>query len=287
MNAITDEPTLHATVIKMMPREATTVRATQGHQAHAAFLHTIRAVDPDLSTALHDTASGSRPFTLSNLRGARRVHGKLHLSPQDDLWLRLTVLHPRIQRLFMGRFLAGSGGPTMRLGHATLSVHAVIATPEGHPWSGYTTWQELVTTARPEPEITLAFVAPTAFSFGQQPWGKKVVVLPQPDLVFDSLARTWNAYAPPHLQMERDALHAYLDNHTVIKRIDTLRTHMLRFKRSMQVGFTGRVTYGLMADNEIARVQLNALADAAFYLGVGYKTTMGLGQCRRERGRRR
>jgi CRISPR-associated endoribonuclease Cas6 len=56
---------------------------------------------------------------------------------------------------------------------------------------------------------------------------------------------------------------------------------MLRFRRSYQIGFTGRVTYGLMADNEIARAQLNALADAALYLGVGYKTTMGMGQTRR------
>jgi CRISPR/Cas system endoribonuclease Cas6 (RAMP superfamily) len=56
---------------------------------------------------------------------------------------------------------------------------------------------------------------------------------------------------------------------------------MLRFRRAMQVGFVGRVTYGLMADDEPLRCQLNALAGAALYTGVGMKTTMGMGQCRR------
>ena len=54
-----------------------------------------------------------------------------------------------------------------------------------------------------------------------------------------------------------------------------------RFRRSPQVGFVGQATYGLMAENEAARCQLNALADFAFYAGVGMKTALGMGQCRR------
>ena len=56
---------------------------------------------------------------------------------------------------------------------------------------------------------------------------------------------------------------------------------MLRFRHSPQVGFVGRVTYRLMAEDDAARCQLNALADLAFYSGVGMKTTMGMGQSRR------
>ena len=56
---------------------------------------------------------------------------------------------------------------------------------------------------------------------------------------------------------------------------------VLRFRRAPQVGFVGQVTYGLMAESEAARCQLNALADFAFYAGVGMKTAMGMGQCRR------
>jgi CRISPR/Cas system endoribonuclease Cas6 (RAMP superfamily) len=39
-----------------------------------------------------------------------------------------------------------------------------------------------------------------------------------------------------------------------------------------------------MADDPSIRCQLNALADLAFYAGVGMKTTMGMGQCRRGTG---
>jgi CRISPR-associated endoribonuclease Cas6 len=110
------------------------------------------------------------------------------------------------------------------------------------------------------------------------------VVLPLPETVFGSLARSWNALAPAAFQMDRGALREYLDEHVVIKRIDDLRTRVLRHRRAFHVGFLGRVTYGLMAEDEAVRAQLGALADFALYAGVGMKTTMGMGQCRRVMG---
>jgi CRISPR-associated endoribonuclease Cas6 len=142
-------------------------------------------------------------------------------------------------------------------------------------------WAQLAAEARPEAEITLAFTTPTAFGFGQKEWGKKVWVLPDPSPVFGSLVRSWNNLAPPPLQVDRDALMSYVEEHVVVKRLHRLETQMLRFRRSPQVGFVGQVTYGLMAEDEAARCQLNALADFAFYAGVGMKTTMGMGQTRR------
>jgi CRISPR-associated endoribonuclease Cas6 len=81
--------------------------------------------------------------------------------------------------------------------------------------------------------------------------------------------------------MDRGTLREYLDEHVVIKRIDDLQTRMLHYRRAFHVGFVGRVTYGLMADDDAVRAQLSVLADFALYAGVGMKTTMGMGQCRR------
>jgi len=278
-----DPALLYSIVLKLTPTREVTIGATMGHQAHAAFLHTLQEADPELATALHASNEAIRPFTVSPLRGIPRARhkGQVRLSPGRDYWLRFTVLYPPIFERFMSRFLGGEGRPTIRLGQAELLIKEILTTPGSHPWAGYTSWAQLAAEARPEPEITLAFTTPTAFGFGQKAWGKKVMVLPEPETVFDNLVRSWNHLALPSLQMDRDTLIIYVEEHVVVKRLRGLKTQMLRFRHSPQVGFVGQVTYGLMAEDEAAHCQLNTLADFAFYTGVGMKTAMGMGQCRR------
>jgi CRISPR-associated endoribonuclease Cas6 len=280
MNCDTDM--LYSITLKLTPTREVTIGATVGHQAHAAFLRTMREADPALAEMLHLPSMSTRPFTVSPLlRVGRARDGEVCLSPERDYFLRFTILHPPIYQRFMARFLRSDGRPVIRLGRALLLIKEILTTPGSRLWSGYTTWAELANQARPEPEITLHFASPTAFGFGQHEWGKKVVVLPEPSLVFGNLARSWNNQAPPPLQMDRNALTSYVEEHIVVKRLHRLETQMLRFRRSPQVGFVGQVTYGLMAEDKAARCQLNALADFAFYAGVGMKTAMGMGQTRR------
>jgi CRISPR-associated endoribonuclease Cas6 len=257
-----------------------------GHQAHAAFLRTVEEADPALSEALHTPNLPVRPFSVSPLQGTPLPHnGQVHLSPEQTYWLRFTILYPPIFERFMQRFLHGEGRPIIQLGEAALLIREILTTPESHPWAGYTTWESLAQQAQDQRDVTMEFVTPTAFSFGQKEWGKKIIVLPQPEVVFDNLARAWNNLAPPQVQVDRSALKTYLEEYVVIKRIEDLTTQMLDFGRARQVGFVGCVTYGLMGENAIARAQLNMLADFAFYAGVGYKTTMGMGQCRKQEAR--
>lgn len=276
------EAMLYSIVLTLVPARQATVRATMGHQAHAAFLRTVREADAALAEVLHTPNLPLRPFTVSPLRGVGRAHDeRVHLSPERDCWLRFTVLYPPIFQQFMGRFLRTESRPLIRLGAAHLSIKEILTTPGSHPWAGYTSWAQLATQAQPDEEITLEFSSPTAFGFGQKEWGKKVIVLPDPDPVFGSLMRSWNLLAPPSLGLDREALMSYVREHVVIKRLQGLRTRMLRFSKSPQVGFLGRVTYGLMMPDEEIRRQLNMLASLAFYTGVGMKTAQGMGQVRR------
>jgi CRISPR-associated endoribonuclease Cas6 len=280
----TNGSSLYSLVLTLTPIREATVSATAGHQAHAAFLKTVQEADAALAEALHTPNTPNRPFTVSPLMGGGQPRdGRVWLSPEQDYWLRFTVLDPHIFECFMARFLRGDGRPLLRLGQAEMLIKEILVTPGSHPWAGYTSWAQLATEARPASaaEITLEFVSPTAFGFGQKVWGKKVVVLPDPALVFGSLIRAWNSAAPAPMQVDKEALVAYLEEDAVIKRIEWLVTRMLHFSRSPQVGFVGQVTYGLMAADETMRGQLNALADFAFYAGVGMKTTMGMGQTRR------
>lgn len=273
---------LYSVVLALAATAEFTIEATMGHKAHAAFLGTIQAVDPALSAALHAPRAQQRPFTVSPLLGVGPAQdGQVVLSPAAEYYLRFTALHTLVYERFMARFLQSHGRPLIRLGPAELLVKEIRSTPGSHPWAGYSSWEALASGARPEPHITLEFASPTAFGFGQRAWGKKIVVLPEPELVFGSLARTWNALAPAPLAVDRQALGTYLQEQVVVTRIDGLETRMLHYQRSPQVGFLGRVSYGLIGENEVARVQLNMLADFAMYAGVGMKTTMGMGQCRR------
>jgi CRISPR-associated endoribonuclease Cas6 len=57
---------------------------------------------------------------------------------------------------------------------------------------------------------------------------------------------------------------------------------MLEFGSYRQIGFAGECTYEFATDapGELKR-QVSLLADFAFHAGVGYKTTMGMGQAMR------
>ncbi len=282
----THTPDLYSLVLILTPTERVTVGATVGHQAHAAFLQTIRETDPALAGMLHLPNVSVRPFTVSPLMNVGPARdGRVRLSPEEGYALRFTILQTPIYERFMARFLHSEGSPVIHLGRAQLLIKEILVTPGSHPWAGYTSWAQLAAEASPADEITLEFASPTAFGFGQKAWGKKTVVLPDPVLVFESLIRSWNSLAPSSLQVDREALKSYLEEDVVIKRIGWLETRMQEFKHAPQVGFVGRVTYGLMGGDEYGRRACNALADFAFYAGVGMKTAMGMGQCRVVRSR--
>lgn len=285
-----DQEMLYSIALKLRPVQEGSIPATVGRQAYAAFLATVRQADKALAEVLHEAPVSPKPFTVSPLLGVpRALEGWVAITPGKDYYLRFTVLLPDIFQQFMRRFLRAETRPTLRLGRVEFLISEVLTTPGSSPWAGYTSFGQLWEKAEAMEDIRLEFTSPTAFNLGTRDWGKHFVVLPEPTLVFRSLLKAWNAYAP--MTFAEEPLREYVAENVVVKRHD-IRTQMLRYPRHFQVGFIGTVTYGLMADDpstssgqrqEIRR-QLNALADFAFYAGVGYHTTMGMGQTRRVPG---
>ena len=271
---------LYSLVLLLTPVRPVSVGATVGHQVHAAFLHTVRAVAPDLAEALH--AQGrARPFTVSPLQGVPRARdGRVLLSPEHTYWLRLSLLDAALYAHLVDFFVYLTHHPLLRLGNGELFVREIVTTPEAHPWAGAVTWAALCETER-RSRLGLHFVTPTAFSLGTRSWGKQTLPLPLPELVFSSLARTWNLWAPPELHVDRIAVERFAREGVVVAGMRDVQTRMLQFKRSPQVGFVGRVFYDIKdPDEEMGRL-FNVLAEFAFYAGVGMKRTMGMGMVRR------
>jgi CRISPR-associated endoribonuclease Cas6 len=115
-------------------------------------------------------------------------------------------------------------------------------------------------------------------------------MVPLPELVFLNLLRRWEDIAPPALLglLEKERLERYLQEDGVIIVDYNLKAHHVHLTTHEQRGFIGTCTYQLRGHDEkpgadtslTLRQQIYLLAQLAFYTGIGYKTSMGLGQSR-------
>ncbi|WP_110515523.1 CRISPR-associated endoribonuclease Cas6 [Herpetosiphon llansteffanensis] len=262
------QPELIACVLELTAAHGTQLERTQGHRAHALFLELIKASDPALSEQLH-AASQTKPWTVTPLpQQARRLHNG------ESYPLRVAFLQANLYWPFAQSFLQRPQ-QQLRLGSSNFKLHAIHTTSQDSAWAGTSTWQTLVDQAQASDEVTLWFATPTCFKLGRDRTGKqRIGVLPDGQSVFQSLLRRWNAFAPTPLasceQLEQFDIQ--------IKRYQ-LHTDMLH-AQNKQLGFLGKVCYKLAGDLHERRI-LTTLADAAMYLGVGAKTTQGMGLVQR------
>jgi CRISPR-associated endoribonuclease Cas6 len=276
---------LYSLILELTATATVAVPALRGDHTHALFLDLVRQIDPDLSRRLHGEPD-YRPFTVSLLTGAVTRNSLLQLQAGQPYCLRVTLLDggPLWQRLST-HFLETTQ-ITVRLDKAVLQLARVLSTPTADPsgWAGYTDWQTL--SQRPaqmqptrnhgERLLTLRFASPCAFSLSNRRFG----LFPEPGLVWDSLMRTWNRYAPEVLRIEKEALRAFVSQHVTVNDYH-LHTAKVVFSQYGQKGFQGTCNYLVRAVNDQAS-QVIALAEFARYAGLGSKTTMGMGQVRLE-----
>lgn len=206
----------------------------------------------------HAGDSAPRPFRVSTLASSGK-HGSFRISLLDD-----SLLDP---------LTAGMREEPFVLAHETRLHFSGVPDVVG---AGY---DEIVSRAGDATSITLEFMTPTAFRVEEMAY-----VLPDPVRVFESYLTQWNLFSPIALRIAGAWLD-WLRLSVVISR-HRLETGVLRFDTHSQIGFTGRVSFGIprarvaATDKEPLRI-LNFLADYAFFCGTGHKTSQGMGQTRR------
>lgn len=267
---------LYSIILEIGATRDATLPVTMGHQAHGLFLDLVRQIDPALSARLHDEPA-YRPFTVSPLWDAKEYGSSRIVQTGQVYHLRITLLDGGMLWQCLSSHFLAAGELPLQLGEAAFTLRRILSTPslDSTGWAGCTDWQTLATTA-PYSSITMRFASPTAFSLGD----RKFALFPEPILLWDSLMRSWNLYAPEVLKIEKQSMRDVVKAYISISDY-SLRTTTLHFPKSPQKGFIGTCTYLIKgADNY--RTQLSALAEFARYAGVGYKTTMGMGQARIE-----
>ena len=256
-----------------------TLPVTLGRAVRAQFLEWVAARQPSMAQALHD-GQGPKPYTVSNLTlGRRDEGGQLSFRKGERGWLRITGLTQEVSELLAD--LTGDPPAQLTLQRRSLTVGGASLT--GHPWAGYTNYQELAAPFLLQahgqlPEtIGLEFVTPTTFSSSGQN-----VPLPIPRLVFESLFNRWQAFAPIELHPE---LGRVIAEQVVVNRFD-IHSRGVPSKGAVQIGFEGQVTFEMLGRPDWYWLNLlHLLAAFAFYSGVGYQTATGLGQARPVDGR--
>ena len=264
---------IHSVLCELQPSADATVPLTMGQQVHGLFLSWIRQLHPTLNAQLHHGPL-PRPYTLSSLLGCKRHVNSLILRRDVPCYLRLTLLDGGdIWKCLNASFaelqpLVGYlGSAEVRLAHIDETL-----SPQSFNWVGSTDWQTLTTTPS-QHFVTFCFVSPTAFSLGQ----RHFELFPYSYHVWTSVLRAWNAYAPERFHMDERRVRQACADHTIGVAQCDIQTHMLHFPNFVQKGFIGTCTY-FLRDESVS--EFAALAAFAQYAGVGYKTTMGMGQVR-------
>ncbi len=307
---------LYSLLIKLRPLERGTLMPFAGELIHAAWLDWIRNEAPEVAAALHD-GNRRRLFTCSNLhfpllpsklREAERNNIHLPLDPAKVYTLRLTLLLGELFPLFYHSLLHHGGTKAsepssfMRLGKQAFLLEEVISSPEdASGWTGYTSFRALVEKAqalqlKSEEILEFDFASLTAFHRGnaESIYGKHYALLPLPQYIFPWLAKRWQELAPPDLThvIQNEQIERYIENEGLVIADHAMQTHRVQFSKHPQRGFIGTCVYSLRKSERespasgplTVQQQIVLLSWLAFYTGIGYKTTMGMGQFRLKRG---
>jgi CRISPR-associated endoribonuclease Cas6 len=248
---------LQSLIIQLGVASEKTIPATLGRAIHAQFMQWLSLGNPDLAQSVHD--SQESPFSLSGLIGYRRQQPKLG----DEFMLRISLLngnliHPLLQGIEV------SQSQSISLGNVPFVMRGVVTLPGSHPLVNISDYSSLANMTNGDGEILLNFISPT--SFKQQ---KNIQPFPLPELVFNSLLRRWNHFAPPDLHFLPISWEGFV---TAFE----LKTHALKMAGGAEIGSVGWVKYRF-PDGEQARIA-HILSEFAVFSGVGRKTTMGMGQ---------
>ncbi len=273
------------TSIKSVP-----VLGSLGRPAQAWLLSQVMHAHPRLAATLHDE-DGVKPFTVSTLLDR---HGHPHkagdwLKEGQVCWLRITTISEELSAVFLNKVLKKLPN-TLSLYKMDFRIDGYTLNSSEYSWAGQTTFADIAQDNRlvkATRDVRMEFVSPTAFRTNGND-----IPIPVPQHIFRSLWQKWNATCPEAMQVDdlwpNFAADCILVNE--LTAVNTVRWEFAEGTRGAANGFTGSVGFFLLPKAKVsekwqpywdgADAVLQSLASFAFYCGVGYHATVGMGQSR-------
>lgn len=249
---------LYSLVVELAAADRGNIPPTLSRALHALVMNWLNLGNPQIADSIH--ASQESPLSLSGLLGNRRPRGT---QAGDNFYFRVCLLDGSLMEpLLVG--MEKWGTQPLILGQFAFALRSIYTLPGTHRLAGSADYRLLANTPQTTTDIELNFLSPTSFkqSRGIQPF-------PLPELVFGSLLRRWNAFAPEELNFPAVEWEGLVSAYE-------LKTYALKMEGGSEIGTQGWVRYRFpnLEQAKLATV----LAHFAFFSGVGRKTSMGMGQ---------
>lgn len=250
--------TLHSLVVELAAAESGDIPPTLSRALHSLVMKWLQLGNPQIAEAVHICQDS--PLSISGLLGNRRQQGS---KVGDNFYFRICLLDGSLIEPLLKGLEQWDSQPVI-LGKFPFVIRSIYALPGTHRLAGAADYSLLANNPQVMTDIELNFLSPTSF---KQSLG--IQTFPLPELVFGSLHRRWNTFAPEQYQFPtvewRGLVSAY-----------ELKTHALKLEAGAEIGAQGWVKYRF-SDSEQAQIA-TVLANFAFFSGVGRKTSMGMGQ---------
>jgi CRISPR-associated endoribonuclease Cas6 len=250
-----------AILIHLTPKQKTLPLTTEaGEYAHAAIVRTLSNTNPEMAQNL-DKMARHKCFTIAILPP----------NSQHQNTLRVTFWGQEGQMYVHTLLDAFKSYPEIELKQNRYEVSEINLTDA--EWGGSCNLLDL--TGERGAYFHFIFVTPTAIT-KQNRHGKKFVeLLPQPIDIFSGLAKRWIAIGGKPLP---NAFEQFLqEGGCVISQIQHLETRLFHTTERTQIGFIGSLTYSCLEKLPVYQEALSQLTRLAFFTGVGYQTTRGMG----------
>lgn len=255
-------------ILQLRAQDETILPASNGYLLFSLFCALVR--DSDLDSVFHpDAQDGEKAVSVGMIRPQWQdtfATDDLHFSQGATARARVSLVRDADGARFEA-LLRPREGTAVRLGTASFILDRLLCPGEDEMALSLSSTQ-LIPSA-PMDSVGLRFVSPTGFKRdGRQ------FFLPLPDLVFGSLLRRWRLLFDPDSwpgfeeALPRITLQNYRAESRAVK---------LRQDRIIR-GFCGEAEFALPGADGPERTALSALAGLAFFTGVGYKTTQGMGE---------
>lgn len=262
-------------IVKIKPERDHNLPISTAKSLLGMLLRLVRSVDADYSKFLHDSNT-TKPFTISRLKGkfVKNEDG-LIVSSEEIYAFRMTSVSEKLSRILIEAISPSfaSQEKVNLWGEFFTVVSFAVASEKNYP--AIITFEEVKKAAQKLSENTkeaeVKFVSPTAFRYN-----RKNILFPQPEILYRSLGlRIKNLFG--ELLNESEML---TDDEVQAINIESykLRTKVVNFLDIPMQGFIGNVVY------DFSKLPKDSLYKAFLpllllnYIGVGAKTTMGMGQ---------
>lgn len=262
------DKTICALVLRLIAGGRMKLEPGSGRLVHAAFLEVMRRIDPALSEQLH-SANQRKPYTTSPLWADTSW-----VQEGDDAFVRLVMLDPTLAHKFVQQFMLRGRNHQLVLGRIPFAIAEVYATADSHARAGQFTLTSLPTSSFDS--VRIDFLTPTAFSRNHgQVTAYETTMLPRH--VWGYARRLWTHAGGEVLGTDFDD---WCEHHTTIT-YSNVEIQQVDFQKFYMPGTVGAVAYRLVnvEGKDTFRQWWCRLAQFMPFCSLGYKTTMGMGQC--------